>query len=399
MSPEQAIAQLRTLQPAQRVTASAAQIRTIIEDINDARPLDVTAGRGELADLGADGILEVVAQFGMYRARVKKRNAPKAEALAWYDSGMLFPPSRTEVLAQRQRQIRRAKRRNEEIDWDHIPPVILPHGYEKGSGHRRDLGKSIAAIVVTGVEDEEIIRFVARHYEEASALLSADHVHLLWWTLSHGLADKLTQLQSNHATLAGLLVQAYDLLDVARIDAITALADVLSASSDDIVGLRDALSRCRWLSPGEIGRLERVVVEFERGRDNASLRKILTSRLGNFASWVRNNPDTFALTDVSQMSEAQLRAVLTLTGLSTDEAAEKEIVGELRANLTRMGLGADLDREIAEGLRAAKFGRLEEFYASRQARVDGDPDWAVAYAESLADASDLTRATRTAVAV
>lgn len=406
MTPQEAIERLRTLQPQRRVTATAAQIRTIIDDVTEGYNLGDSAARPELADLGAAGILDVVAEFGKHRARVKKRNAPKAQPVAWYESGMLFPPGRTEVLTKQQREAANRKRaltkaRNKaeaagltfvepEDTTEETPAVYLPFGYERDAEHRRDIGKSIAAIAVTPVEDEEIIRFVARHYEEQTSLLDSDHVHLLWWVLTEGLTDKLAEIGPTNTTLADLLVQAYDLLDVARVDALTALATITGGERDPQI-LRATIAQCRWLAPGELDRLSKVLTEAETHPDNPRIAEILATRLRSFTLWVRQNPATFAIRGVAELSEAHLVQILAASGLVDDESAEKEMVAELRSRLTQMGLAADLDREIAEGLRAWKLDRLEEFYVSRQARVDGDPDWAVSYAEALADAETAVR--------
>jgi hypothetical protein len=285
--------------------------------------------------------------------------------------------------------------------------AVLPRGYDKEASGR-DIGRSLSAIMMKPVDDGEIIRFVERTYTVPGTTLSADHVQLLHWVAAHGLSAKLLELAGKrvgwmkssalssagpvaievkdlgvNSVLCSVLVQAYDLLEVARADAVTALGVIVRTpdpmTTVDVDTLRGAIANARWLAAGELNRLDKLAAQVQQDPRNARLAEILRARVHSFSLAVRHNPLGYAVGSVEQLNQGHLLQILAANGLGADAAEEKAVLADVRARLTGMGLLNDLDRELPAGLRAWRSGRLEEFYSSRQARADGDPAWMTIY--------------------
>lgn len=396
-----AIAHLRDLQPIEAQVFTVEQIRTIVDDIYNARPLEFTMGREEFADIAVADLLGIVEEFGKHRARVHKRG--ETAAVLASDIGVLpgFEPARDEVLelAARATLKRTLKRKtgdvpklspNERLLLDSLggTPVVIPSGYEHGAYQTRDITKSLTATVVDRPSDAEIERFQVRHFDRPTAVLSADHVHLLHWVITNGLTDKLLQLGSSEHTLAQMLVKSYELLDVARMDAVEGVRFILSANPTtvDPHQLQSAVTKSAWLYPAEFARLERVVTELNRTPDNSRVRDLLDKRLVGFRTALGSSDVINALSGVEHMNQGHLLGILRAAGLTGDELEEKQVVAHLRERLTAFGLANDLDREIPEGVKAWRLNKLEDFLSSREARAAGDPDWAAVYAAAIAAA-------------
>ena len=390
----EAIAHLRDLRPAESQVFTTEQLRTIANDVYNARPLEHTMARPELADIAVADVLGIVEEFGKHRARVLKLGP--SESVQAAEIGMLplpgIQPSREEILhidakVAAEKKLTKAEQRV----WDAVGGnrVVIPFGYEHGAYQTRNIDASLRALVRSRPTDAEIERFVVRHFERPTAVLSADHVHLLHWMLRNGLAHKLLELRPAEHTLAQMLVRSYELLDVARLDARDGIAALAQADPEkaDVTDLRGHAARASWLFPAEFARLDKVLAEVEKAPTDPRLRTLLATKLRSFCAWLGASSVAAALVSIEHMTEGHLLGILRNTGLAGDEQEEKQVVAHLRAKLTACGLGNDLDREIPEGVKAWRLGRLEEFLSSREARAAGDPDWAVTYAEAIAEAT------------
>lgn len=420
MSLDEVIEVLRTAPSDHGHAPTVAQVRLLIDDIWQMRPLALTAARPELTVFGELELISIAEHFGKHRARVLKRALDgKRVRHDVLSAGMLVPPSEAEVREARQLMARGAvpgqkaskgvprfpRRLLHAVELARSDWGVIPDGYDRDSGHGRDVHASLAAVLAQPVDDAEIIRFVDRTYTESTVTLDADHVRLLHWLATHGLASKLLELAGKRVevrdgrevvvdadapgnpTLARMMVQAYDLLEVARADAVRALGRVVRGLVTEPADVKAALVVARWLAPGPIGRVVRLAERCEANSGQPRLRQIFDTQVSTFGHSVRTSPDAFVVRDVADLSAAHLTQLLTLSGLTVDDSEEKAAANELRARLVEMGLRNDLDRELPEALRAWRAGRLEEFYASRQARLEGDPDWARLY--ELEDAAAL----------
>ena len=372
-----AIDHLRGLSPDDGAVFDAVQIRALVDDVYNAVPLEQTMERDTFRDVAVADVLGIVEEFGKHRARVHKRGA--TPFVLAEDCGMLIAPSREEILAA-------AAGLPADLVADQ--PVVIPRGYEHGAYQTRDISRSLAAMVADRPDEAEIERFRARRFERPTAVLTADHVHLLHWTARHGLAHKLLALGPKEHTLAQLLVKSFELLDVARLDALDGVRGLATADAEtaDPAELRSLVAEARWLFPAEFARLDQVIARVESDPDSPRLRSLLHGKLYNFGMWLRGNSAAAALVSVEHMSEGHLLGILGGAGLLGDEHEERQVVAHLRERLTAFGFGNDLDREVPEGVRAWRLGRLADFLASREARAAGDADWSSAYAEALAGA-------------
>lgn len=405
-------------------TPTVSQVRTLINDIWAMWPLDATAARPEMQGLSDLDLISIAEHFGKHRARVLKRGlAGKRERFDAQAAEVLFPPPESEV--RQARELRAAGVLPTKLDkngkaianWRSktnpkgFPRELtdalriastdwgsLPQGYDRDAVHGRDVHGSLAAVLAQPVEDPEIIRFVDRTYSTPDIPLEADHVQLFHWLVSNGLEVKLLDLTAkavkverrtavlvptggtSNIPLAKLMVAAYDLLEVARADAVRALARVVRGQVTEAGQVRTELASAQWLAPGPIGKIVSICERWASNPDNTRLEQIYTSALATFCQSVRTRPDNFVVRNVAQMTSAHLAQVLTLSGLAVDDGEEKAAASELRTRLIEMGLRNDLDRELPEAMRAWRAGRLEEFYSSRHARLEGDPEWARLYA-------------------
>ena len=386
----EAMDHLRDLRPEQGEVFDTEQIRTIVDDVYNAVPLETTMARELFRDIAVADVLGIVEEFGKHRARVHKRG--RTPYVLASDCGMLFAPGRGEVLSSTVKKSRGRRAAGLPAELVQDRPVVIPDGYEHGAYQTRDICASLAAMVTDRPEDPEIERFRVRHFERPTTVLTADHVHLLHWAARNGLANKLLELGPSEHALAQMFVKSYELLDVARMDAadgVRALSAARNSDTVDVTELRSHAAKASWLFPAEFARLDRVLAEVEKSPDNPRLRSLLDSKLFNFVTWLAGNSVAGALISVENMTEGHLLGILSNAGLLGDEQEEKQVVAHLRERLTSLGLTNDLDREIPEGVNAWRLGRLADFLASREARHSGDPDWAVAYAQAIATA-DVT---------
>lgn len=415
---EDIVEELRsTAQAARELTPTTAQVRILVNDIWNMVSLTETEARPEMGALTAENLIDIAGEFGKRRSQsLKSGLVGRRERVDSGATGFLFPPSEDEVrqvrelLEQGVRPYRRDGKKNTRSsavprgfprelyqalevaknDWG-----LLPYGYDRDGDHGRDVHKSLAAVLAQPVADAEIIRFVSRTYTVPTMVLHPDHVRLFHWFVTHDLTPLLLQLVGKevnddgqvvaaaepevYAPLAKMLVAAYDLLEVARLDAMRAMARLVRGEVLAPGAVRDALVAARWLAPGPIGKLLQLTERVLGDPDNERLARMFPSAVDTFRHTVRTAPDAFVVRHVGQMNEAHVQQVLTLAGMNVDETEEKAVRAELRARLVDMGLLHDLEIDLPEALRAWHAGRLEEFFASRQARVDGDPDWADLY--------------------
>lgn len=407
---------LRRVEADTKPIPTAAQVRLIVDDIANCVPLATTAARPELAAFGEIDILEIAEMLGSHRARVMKLLLPKPNPQPQEFSGLLFGGYSQADLMKARKLVNDGRKLPRKLAM--IPPdvldgsnIVLPTGYEKTARHGRDVGKSIRAVAVLPVEDAEIIRFIDRTYTVPGAELEADHVFALHWIASKGLSETLldvaaVRLQDGdggaclvptggdaNIALAKLLVQAYDLLEVARADAMQALLTIVSGTVT-LTELRSAIVNARWLAPGELGRLDKTAADVaskpEGSREREQLEGFLRKRIASLRLAMQASPGEYVIRRVEDLNVGHVTMIVTAAGLDSDAAEEKAVVAELRTQLTAMGLINDLDRELPAGVRAWRAGLLDEFYASRQARVDGDPNWQEIY-ETAAEAASSVR--------
>lgn len=255
--------------------------------------------------------------------------------------------------------------------------VVVPDGFEPNGDNPRDIGRSLAAAVVDGVEDSELIRFdLSRKPGRRS--MAPDHVGLLHWFVRYGNVDSLldvgeaTNSDGANVVLCRNLAEAHEFLEEAFTDAESGLQTLLNSQDTDPETILDAALRCRWVSP-DIDRIARVA-----GAKSANP-TVDTNRLPELtqelAIRARMHPGSFEIGDIGQLDSGSVTQILRQHGRDPYLAEEKAARSRIRSTLVKMGAKNDLGRDIPAGMQAWHDGVLDEFYRSRQARLEGDPHW------------------------
>jgi hypothetical protein len=194
---------------------------------------------------------------------------------------------------------------------------------------------------------------------------------------------------SSQRVLAEILVEAYDLLEVARLDAITGV-DVLVSGSTDLVQLGAACAKAAVLDEATLRQVSRKI-EAALARPEAM--SVLTRELRFFAKHVEARPGYFRPSTIGDLTEAQVRKIATRAGLAVDDdAATRSCEHKVRGRLRGLGLEADADRLVPLGVRATQVGLDEKYWSILTARLQGDAGWVAALEdlfEELPDESEL----------
>lgn len=405
------IDRLRTLEAADRKIPTRQQLLLVTEDIFGGVTLSRTLERPEFSGWTAQEVGQLAEKFGKFLSQVYK-GRPKAAALLSGESSFLPLPelamSREQILVfrsaiHRMRECARAgksfrPRAGEptlkaiesylaNVDPSHhdesAGPVIIPDGYSPEQ-LGRDIKTSLAALVNTMPDVEDVDRFWVRAYTAPSANLAAEHLYLVRWLASHDLGAKLDELGTGELHLAGLMVKAYDILEQYRLDAVngTGVLCAPGAADGDVETLCAALDAVSWVDQAAVGRVGRVLDTVARDPENSRLRSVLASRLRAAAPVFAS--ERGALSDIKYLNEGHVMLLCQRAGLDSDAAEERKAREQIRNRLVELGLGADLDRELPAGLDAWRAGTLEEFYDSRAAAAAAP--WDIEFADDLVEA-------------
>jgi hypothetical protein len=392
------IERLRHLEPVHEPIPTTGQLQQLAQDVSDLVPLSQTVSRPEFEDANEDIVASFAEKFGKFLSQSNK-GRDKAAPLAGDDIGMLFDyPTRDEVHRIRASwkhyqaleaagKAKQYKKSAEHVSAqelrlyrmympasvfeDAAAPVIIPEGWDQES-LGRNIITSVAAMVNTMPTQEEIDRYWTRNFIMPTPVLTAEHLHLLRWIASHDLGFKLEELDGTLWYINSLLVQAYDVLDQYRRDAIAACQTLSSpdAAYGDLDELKSALSAVSWLNQGVAERTERAVEIATGDPGNTRLRAAVATRLRALVTSLETQVG--ALVDIKHLNEGHVIRLCQRIGLDVDAAEERKAREQIRTRLIDIGLGADIDRELPAGLDAWRNGQLAEFYASREAAARGE---------------------------
>jgi len=177
---------------------------------------------------------------------------------------------------------------------------------------------------------------------------------------------------ASQRVLAEILVEAYDLLEVARLDAIAGV-DTLISGTTDLDALSDACAKAAVLDEGT---LRQVARRIDAARLRPEARPILARELRYFAKNVEARPNYFRPATIGSLSEAQVRKIAIRAGLSVDDDTEtRRLEHKVRTQLRGIGFESDADRLVPLGVRATESGQADEFWAILNSRIAGDPHW------------------------
>lgn len=196
-------------------------------------------------------------------------------------------------------------------------------------------------------------RAKARLDEARDRLYVARHWYLTSLVTAHTNAAKVQEF----AKLAPPLVQAYDLLEVARQDAVAAVATILE--SRDLEVLRHAAVKLRVLDGPSARRIEQMLDLVDARPESMHM---LERELRYFAKRVAASPSQFRPASIGELSPPQVKRICANAGLKVEvDTTERAFEQKLRTRLRELGLEADADRLVPAGLDAFRNGRDVEF--------------------------------------
>jgi len=267
--------------------------------------------------------------------------------------------------------------------------VIIPQGWERAD-LGRDISQSLGTVIDVSFDEQSLQRFIDRTYTVSEPMLAADHMFGLLWLTEQNMLERLLEIGPQHAGLAKVLSKAWTLMDTAVADAISALEVLVAPDALDKVSPADlaaAAAQARMLAPAELDRMHDLMVDLSGDQDSHSLQAIARRRIASLSQVAQISPQTFRPAVPWDLNHGHVTQICINAGLVTDYSQERAVAYEIRLHLTQMGLAADLDYEVGEGLKAWKMGLLEEFYSNRRLRAAGDPAWSEEWSALCATAS------------
>lgn len=172
--------------------------------------------------------------------------------------------------------------------------------------------------------------------------------------------------------VAAVLVEAYDLLEVARGDAVDAISTLLrgTASVNELI---EAAKQAAILDD-HIGHHLLKKLEFAKERPGAQ--QLVQNELKVLAGKVELHPEHFRPEHIGQLSPVQVRRIGARAGLVVeDDSANRSSEHQVRQRLRELGLERDADQLVGLGVRAMKEGTFDDYESALESRVAGDPDW------------------------
>ena len=252
-----------------------------------------------------------------------------------------------------------------------IVGIVVPDGFSRQELHR-DVESSLTAIVALQPSNDDVKRFIQRHYQRTQQPLSFEMLCAVWMFAR---LDRLSGLH-NVASASSFIhncVQAWDTLEVTRRDAMDALVTLETAT--DSTELHIAASKLLPLWEAEARDLQRLLeisgpesAAFERAR-----------------AWLtrRVSVGQLVVDSVADLSEGQVRRIAMLVGLDTEVISRNE-ESHIRQHLVRLKLDRDAEQLIPIGVVAVRAGMEEEFFHACRLRAAGDEKWDAPLAQLLA---------------
>lgn len=407
---------MRAVDSPDGVRPSVAQVRRLIEDMWQMVPIGETAARDEFAGFTQKDLVEIAKSFGVYRARVARGTldtVPRTPANALFPFEEDLRVKVQELLANGVKPFRSNGTRNTRSSRNpngfplELFPVLdevlsqsapLPPGYDRWSGWG-NFHKSLASIYAQRPDDAELIRFVDRTYATLDIELSADHVWLLRWFTDQGLTERLLEIAGQsfldtmgqtmllptaerpaNYPLCQVFVKAFDAVEEVRKQAQRALAGIVSEEITEPGEVYAVLRGSAWMSPVRVDRLLTVAKRAAEPGSPARMLDLFRQNLRAFRWDVQTFPSEFLVGSFEELTDASVLQIVRLLDLPTvDNKEEREVARRVSIRLSQMGLKRDRDVELPEAMRAWRLGILDDFWVSRQARMDGDPDWEADY--------------------
>lgn len=353
-------------------------VRTIVDYLSGKDGF-LVEGPDELAarvGLPVEGVYEIVSGLGTFLGQSSKISAGRAEPV-----GRAGHPTAAEV-AERLNVVVSTPNPQGQLVLFPIQSAsgtpVLPLGWDRASTGR-EMNRAVANIVVRRPDDETLRRWLRRHFEVRVVPVSAGLVTTLWMLARLGRVHEVGALaEKGGAPLARALADSWELLAVARADAVDAMIRLCSAGGD-LEQVRADLARARWLGGADLLLVD-AAAEAADSEDAESMAR-LEDAIASLAVEATRNRDRLMPELVSQLDNTQVERLCEAFGLFVENPVDlrRKVNGLIEA----AGLAADSDQLVSLGLAALRAGLDNVFSDALQRHRDGDPCWAVELSESL----------------
>lgn len=333
------------------------QVKQIVDDLVARIDLqDTGAKMGLLSqDAGEKLVLDVIATFGTWLAH----SAGRAEVEYCYAAAdpqpTLFPIGPAE---------------------DTEGKVTIPYGYEPTGRHRRDVDKALCTIVHYKPDAAVVSRFVARTYTARQDRLGYPIIAGVWKFAMCGRLATVDRV-SDDIGFQEHVLEAFDLLDVAREDAVRAALSLTGGLTPTPEELLLVCDKAYWLDEQGFAALRRSA---EIAMRNPTAVERCQREATSLGRRITLHQSRYLPEEVSNLTLGQVRRICTNAGIRVDPENRAE-EAEIRSTLKAMGFSGDADRLVPEALRCAEKGTLDSFWAVMQSRAEGDQSWSAQLAD------------------
>lgn len=318
--------------------------------LKDASALLETAAPGE--EERKDKALDLLIEYGTWVSKTRKKR-PEIPYVFAADREQL------QLFAAPTKQM---------LDGAPKGALVVPDGYEvlkaRSGKQRRNGLSSILTLLYYRPGPDESSRYLHIERRKRERQVSFDMAAAVWGFASRGrLSDMITV--GGDSSFLHLAVEAYELLDVYREDAVRALVKILDEGRKSPEAIPELATRCYWLAEGPVRRVAKAA----SGGNEATLRYEIDS----LAQRVRSHSVAIP-SCVGMLQAGQVRRIAHVSGL-LDESPTHQEKREIRSRLRKMGFANDADRLVSDGISALRSGNLDLFWEAMEARADGDMAW------------------------
>jgi hypothetical protein len=378
------ITRLRAQSATGPVVPTIAQLRRLRDELQLAdTTLDRTA---RLVGLNPDQVLDTVTEMGKWLLQSNKLELPTLVTAQEYRDkvaklgarSVRYKDHAAGQLSMFNMPSRPAdKRRRTQLEY--IAPA--PDGFLDQGG--RTLHKPLAALLAHDISDDQIDRWVARTFTASLPMLTFPVVAAVWRMATLGMLDRLDQV-SPSPNFAKVAVEAWELLEYARRDAIVTVATLIGsmltaadAPLPDTLRVQlatDAIRRseaARWLCEQDLTRVSRAAKAL---LDEPRAQQTFAAELKYLRQRAHTHPGVYRIGDIAQIREGQMIRIVQLAGLPT-EAPDPKGTADIRRKIRALDLGRDVDQLVPNAVVASQAGRLDRFLSILEARASGDDSW------------------------
>jgi len=255
-------------------------------------------------------------------------------------------------------------------------------GYEYGNGHRRQVSKALAALIVCYPRDDELARFVARQYPPQTVAVSYEVFNYVWDAATMGRLHEINEVSSGATSFLRSAVAAYDVFNLALEQAREGFLTLMHADVTHLEELELACTKAEWTDEREFAKLREAIAA---ARNTPTGDRILIRELDFFRVHARRHSPSFPPLRISDITKAQARRIAAGAGIKAAYMDASDLT-EIRSRLFDMGFGADIEMLSLRAVEAQRFGIMPAFWDAMEARADGVEEWDLDLAARLDDA-------------